>query len=93
MLITIEDPRAWGRDWCLNYYGLRRHSRTQRRPLEHFQAEEQALLLPAPTTPYGIPLWSDPKVGRDQLAAVDKALYSIPHPYVGPPRRFRDRRA
>jgi hypothetical protein len=22
-------------------------------------------------------------VGRDQLAAVDKALYSIPHPYVG----------
>ena len=32
----------WGRHWCLNDYGLRRHSRTQRRPLEHFQAEEQA---------------------------------------------------
>jgi hypothetical protein len=62
---------------------LRRHSRTQRRPLEHFQTEEQGLLLPAPITPYDIPLWSDPKVGRDQLAAVDKALYSIPHPYVG----------
>jgi hypothetical protein len=61
-------------------YGLRRHSRTQRRPLEHFQTEEQGLLLPAPSTPYDIPLWSDPKVGRDQLAAVDKALYSIPHP-------------
>ena len=30
-----------------------------------------------------MPLWSEPKVGRDQLAAVDKALYSIPHPYVG----------
>jgi hypothetical protein len=28
-------------------------------------------------------LWSEPKVGRDQLAAVDKALYSIPHPSVG----------
>jgi hypothetical protein len=36
-----------------------------------------------PTEAYDIPLWSDPKVGRDQLAAVDKALYSIPHPYVG----------
>jgi hypothetical protein len=83
MLITIEDARTRGRDWCLNEYGLRRHSRTQRRPLEHFQAEEQGVLLPAPSTPYDIPLWSDPKVGRDQLAAVDKALYSIPHPYVG----------
>jgi hypothetical protein len=40
-------------------------------------------LLPAPTSPYDIPLWSEPKVGRDQLAAVDKALYSIPHLYVG----------
>jgi transposase len=83
VLTTLDDARAWGRHWCLNEYGLRRHTRTQRRPLEHFQAEEQAHLLPAPTTPYDIPLWSKPKVGRDQLAAVDKALYSIPHPYVG----------
>ena len=26
---------------------------------------------------------ASPKSARDQLAAVDKALYSIPHPYVG----------
>ena len=83
VLTTLEEARAWGRHWCLNDYGLRRHSRTQRRPLEHFQAEEQGLLRLAPSTPYDIPLWSEPKVGRDQLAAVDKALYSIPHPYVG----------
>jgi transposase len=83
VLTTIEEARAHARHWCLHDYGLRRHSRTQRRPLEHFQAEEQARLLPGPTTPYDIPRWSEPKVGRDQLAAVDKALYSIPHPYVG----------
>jgi transposase len=82
-LLTLEDARARGHDWCLNDYGLRRHSRTQRRPLEHFQTEEHARLLPGPATAYDIPLWSEPKVGRDQLAAVDKALYSIPHPYVG----------
>jgi len=41
------------------------------------------MLLPAPTTPYDIPLWSAPKVGRDQLASVAKALYSLPHRYVG----------
>jgi Mu transposase, C-terminal domain len=83
ILSTLDEARAWGRHWCLNDSGLRRHSRTQRRPLEHFQTEEQGRLLPAPTTRYDIPLWSEPKVGRDQLAAVDKALYSIPHPYVG----------
>jgi hypothetical protein len=83
VLTTLDAARAWGRHWCLHDYGLRRHSRTQRRPLEHFQAEEQPVLLPAPTTPYDIPRWSEPKVARDQLAAVDKALYSIPHPYVG----------
>jgi hypothetical protein len=83
VLITLEDARAHARHWCLNDYGLRRHSRTQRRPLEHFQTEEQGLLLPVPITPYDIPLWAEPKVGRDQLAAVDKAIYSIPHAYVG----------
>jgi transposase len=83
VFITLDDARAHARHWCLNDYGLRRHSRTQRRPLEHFQAEEQGLLLPAPITPYDIPLWAEPKVGRDQLAAVDKAVYSIPHAYVG----------
>ena len=83
VLTTIEDARVHAMHWCREEYGLRRHSRTQRRPLEHFQAEEQAVLLPAPTTRYDIPLWSEPKVARDQLAQVAKALYSIPHPYVG----------
>ena len=82
-LTTLDDARAHARHWCLEEYGLRRHSRTQRRPREHFETEERDTLLPAPTTPYDIPLWADPKVGRDQLASVAKALYSIPHPYVG----------
>jgi hypothetical protein len=75
--------------WCRETYGLRRHSRTQRLPREHFETEEQPVLLPIPPTAYDVPLWSDPKVARDQLAAVAKALYSIPYPYVG--RRLRAR--
>ena len=54
-----------------------------------FRPRSRRCLLPAPTTPYDIPLWSEPKVGRDQLAAVAKALYSIPHPYVGQRSRAR----
>ncbi len=83
VLTTLEDARTHATRWCLDDYGLRRHSRTQRRPLEHFRAEEQPVLRPAPTTPYDIPLWSAPKVARDQLASVAKATYSIPHLYVG----------
>jgi Mu transposase, C-terminal domain len=83
VLTTLEDARTLATRWCLDEYGLRRHSRTQRRPLEHFRAEEQPVLRPAPTTPYDIPLWSEPKVARDQLASIGKATYSIPHPYVG----------
>src|SRR6266487_4140703 len=41
LLTTLEDARVVAHRWCLEDYGLRRHSRTQRRPLEHFQAEEQ----------------------------------------------------
>jgi transposase len=83
VLLTLDDAHARARTWCLDEYGLRRHSRTQRRPLEHFRAEELLALQPAPTTPYDIPLWSTPKVARDQLASVAKATYSLPHPYVG----------
>jgi transposase len=77
-LLTIEDARRHARAWCLQDYGMRRHTRTQRLPLEHFEAEEQACLLPAPTQPYEVPLSCEPIVQRDQHAQVAKALYSLP---------------
>jgi hypothetical protein len=82
ILVTLDDARVHAAHWCREEYGLRRHSRTQRPPREHFEAEEQSVLLPAPTTPYDIPLWSTPKVARDQLAQVAKAFYSIPRAYI-----------
>ncbi len=39
--------------------------------------------MPAPGAPYDIPVWSEPKVGRDQHAAVAKSLYSLPRQYRG----------
>jgi|FLYL01.1.fsa_nt_gi transposase len=88
-LQTLEDARHRGRAWCLREYGIRRHSTTRRMPLEHFEAEEKAHLLAAPTERYHVPLWCDPKVARDQLAQVDRALYSLPHPFVGKVLRAR----
>ena len=68
---------------------MRRHSRTQRLPMEHFDAEEKQHLMPAPTTSYDIPAWSDPKVARDQHAQVQKALYSLPRRLLGKTLRAR----
>jgi transposase len=77
-LQTIEDAERRANFWSLKEYGMRRHTRTQRLPLEVFENEEKPCLLPAPTEPYDVPLWCDPKVGLDQHAQVAKALYSLP---------------
>jgi hypothetical protein len=88
-LHTLEEAHARARHWCLEEYGRRRHTRTQRMPLEHFEAEEKPLLLPAPTEAYDVPHWCSPVVGRDQRAQVAKALYSLPTEYVGKQLRAR----
>ena len=88
-LRSLEESRDHARRWSLTEYGMRRHSTTQRMPLEHFEAEERAALLRAPSEPYDIPLWSEPKVGRDQHAAVVKALYSLPTQYKNRTLRAR----
>ncbi len=79
----LEQARERARSWCRHEYGMRRHSTTQRLPLEQFEAEERPVLRPAPTEPYDVPAWSEPKVARDQHAQVAKALYSLPHDLVG----------
>ena len=57
----IDHARVHARHWCVDDYGPRRHSRTLRAPREHFETVEQPALRPAPTEPYDIPLWGDPK--------------------------------
>jgi transposase len=80
-LQSLDDAQRRARYWSLEEYGMRRHTRTQRLPREHFEAEERPRLLPAPTEPYDVPLYCDPKVGPDQHAQVAKALYSLPRDF------------
>jgi hypothetical protein len=89
ILYDLAQSRAHALDWCRHEYGLRRHTRTQRLPLEQFETEERPALLPAPTTPYDVPLWAEPKVARDQHAQIAKALYSLPTRFVGYTLRAR----
>lgn len=80
-LQNLDDCRRRARTWCADEYGLRRHSKTQRLPREAFEADEKERLRPAPTEPYDVPVYADPKVGLDQHAEVAKALYSLPFEY------------
>jgi transposase len=82
-LQSIEAAQQRARSWARDEYGMRRHSTTWRMPLEHFEAEEKAHLLPVPVEPYDVPQWSDPKVGRDQRVQVARALYSVPQHFRG----------
>jgi transposase len=83
VLRDLTAARAHAVAWCRDDYGVHVHTRTQRRPREHFEAEEQPHLRPAPTEPYDIPLWATPRVARDHFAQVAKALYTLPTRFIG----------
>jgi hypothetical protein len=88
-LHSIDQGRDRARHWCERDYGMRRHTRTQRLPEEHFEAEEQRALLPAPSEPYDVPLRCEPKVARDHFAQVAKAHYTLPTRFIGKTLRAR----
>lgn len=79
----LADAQARAEAWCRGRAGLRVHGTTHRRPLEVFEAEERAHLLPAPGAPYDLPLYLSCKVHRDHHIQVDYALYSVPGALIG----------
>lgn len=81
--------RAAADTWSRDVAGGRVHGTTRRVPREVFEAEEQAFLLPAPTEPFDVPRWSEPKVHPDHHVQVARALYSVPTRYIGKKLRAR----
>lgn len=86
---TIAQWRAEAERWCRQDAGLRKHGTTFRRPLEHFELEEQAALLPAPTASWEVGRWVEPKVGRDRRIRVENAWYRIGGVDIGASVRVR----
>ena len=93
VLRDLAAARTHAAAWCRDDYGVHVHTRSQRRPREHFEAEEQPHLRPAPPELYDIPLWATPRVARDHFAQVAKALYTLPTRYIGQPLTARADRA
>jgi hypothetical protein len=79
----LPDAQRRAETWCSSTAGLRLHGTTYQRPVEQFAAEEQRLLLPAPTGRYDVPIFATPKVARDLHIEVARGLYSIPAELVG----------
>src|SRR5262249_35673084 len=87
--IDLADGQRRAVEWCRVRAGLRVHGTTQARPAEVFAAEEQPKLRPAPSEPYDLPLYTQPKVHRDHHVEVAKSLYSVPGNLTGPPAAAR----
>ncbi|GDX83863.1 hypothetical protein LBMAG42_56740 [Deltaproteobacteria bacterium] len=87
------DPRDDGEDvtvvnaalatWVTETAGRRIHGTTGLRPIEVFEAEERAALLPLPSLGWVSTTWRKAKVHRDTHVAFDKRFYSVPWPNVG----------
>jgi hypothetical protein len=69
---------AWARDVA----GQRVHGTTRQRPLEVFEAEERAALLPLIGERFDTPRWAQCTVHPDHHISFGKALYSVPTRYL-----------
>jgi transposase len=81
--VDLDHAQRHAEAWCRTRAGLRTHGTTQCRPAECFALEERPRLLPAPASPYDLPVYATAKVHRDHHIEVAKALYSIPGDLIG----------
>ncbi len=70
--------------WVREIAGTRTHGSTGRAPLEVFEQEERAAMLPLPTEPYRIVVWHQATVHQDSHFHFDGRLYSVPWRHVAP---------
>lgn len=69
--------------WLREIAGQRVHGTTGRRPLEVFEAEERAALLPLPASRYELVVWKQAHLHRDCHVQLDGGFYSAPWRLVG----------
>ena len=81
--IDLEDVARRALAWCRDVAGRRIHGTTRCVPLEVFEAEERAVLIPLKPERFVIPRWGRCKVHPDHHIRFDSALYSVPTQYIG----------
>lgn len=69
--------------WVREIAGTRRHGTIHRRPLEVFEQEERAELLPLPAARFEWVIWKEATVHPDTHVLLDKRFYSVPWRFIG----------
>lgn len=90
--VDLDDARRSAEAWC-RLVAERVHGSTQQVVREHYEREEKALMLAAPTERFDVPLWTEAKVHPDHHLQVQRALYSVPTRYIGRTVRVRSDRS
>jgi transposase len=80
----ITTSNAEVRRWVREIAGTRLHGSTGRAPLEVFEQEERAALLPLPTEAYRVVTWHKATLHQDSHFHFDGRLYSVPWRHVAP---------
>jgi len=76
--VDIEQDRIALRRWLAEVADRRVHGTTGRPPIELFEEQERAALLPLPAARYELVLWKPVRVHADSHCQVDGAFYSAP---------------
>jgi transposase len=78
---SLGDSRESAEAWCRDVAGARVHGTTRKVPRDEFELVEKAAMLPPPTEPFDVPIWTTAKVHPDHHVEVARALYSVPSIY------------
>ena len=81
--IDLEDVARRALVWCRDVAGRRIHGTTRSIPMEVFESEEKAALLPLAAERFDPPQWAECKVHPDHHVRFDHALYSLPTRWIG----------
>jgi hypothetical protein len=81
--LNLEHVQREALRWCLETAGTRIHGTTRQRPLAVFENVEKEHLLPFEGERFDPPHWGQYKVHPDHHISFQKALYSVPHAYLG----------
>lgn len=81
--VDLDDVARRALVWCRETAGRRIHGTTGRVPVDTFEAEEKAALIPLGPERFVVPKWGSCKVHPDHHVRFDSALYSVPTRYIG----------
>jgi transposase len=81
--IDLDDVWRRSQRWCRDIAGRRIHGTTRVAPIEMFEKEERAVLIPLKAPRFDTPQWVQCKVHPDHHIRFQQALYSVPTRWVG----------